>query len=181
MRVLKSAALAAILLAPATSALAQNADAAMGFQPYATLGYSHLHESDADLDIGSITGRFGAKITPYFGAEVEGAFGVLGTEYRLGAAEVEVHLNYEVAGYAVGFLPLNDQFELFARVGYGTQELKFKSGGVSETDSEESVNFGGGLSYFWSPTMGVRGGYTRHEFDGGGGTNVFDIAAVFRF
>ncbi len=180
MRTLKSAALAAVLLAPASAALAQTADT-VGFQPYATLGYSHLHESDADLDIGSLTGRLGAKITPYFGVELEAGFGVLGTEYRIGAVEYEVHQNYQVAGYGIGFLPLNDQFELFARVGYGTQELKVETSLGDGTPSEESVNFGGGLSYFWSPTMGVRGGYTRYEFDGGAGTNVFDISAVFRF
>ena len=89
---------------------------------YGTLGYSQM---DADgADVGAVTGRFGAKFTPNLGAEAEASFGVGSDTFRVGASEIKVEENYDVAVYGVATLPVNANFDLFARAGFGTTELK---------------------------------------------------------
>nr|WP_242397120.1 outer membrane beta-barrel protein [Brevundimonas abyssalis] len=91
---------------------------------YGSLGYSHMEADGADVELGAITGRFGAKLTPYFGFEGEGSFGVRDDEVTIGAVTADIDHNYDLAAYGVAFLPVNPNFELFARLGYGTTELE---------------------------------------------------------
>lgn len=147
---------------------------------YGTLGYSQL---DADgADIGAVTGRFGAKFTPYIGAEAEASFGVGSDTYSVGATSVKVKETYDAAVYGVATLPINPSFDLFARAGFGTTELKASSGGVSATDSNESWNYGVGANYYLDAQNGVRADWTRRDFTNDGGeADVYSVSYVRRF
>lgn len=147
---------------------------------YGTLGYSQLQGDNADL--GAVTGRFGAKFTPYLGAEAEVSFGTDHDTYAFGATTVKVKENYDVAAYGVATLPINPSFDLFARAGYGTTELKASSGGVSATDSNESWNYGVGGNYYIDAQNGVRADWTRRDFTNDGGeADVYSVSYVRRF
>tara|TARA_R110002051_G_scaffold73719_6_gene134013 strand:- start:2779 stop:3351 length:573 start_codon:yes stop_codon:yes gene_type:complete len=146
---------------------------------YGTLGYSQL---DNDADIGAVTGRFGAKFTPYLGAEAEASFGVGHDTFRVGATEVKVKETYDAAVYGVATLPINPSFDLFARAGFGTTELKASSGGISATDSNESWNYGVGGNYYLDAQNGVRADWTRRDFTHDGGeADVYSVSYVRRF
>ena len=137
---------------------------------YGTLGYSQLQGDDADL--GAVTGRFGAKFTPYLGAEAEVSFGVDHDTYSFGATDVKVKENYDVAAYGVATLPINPSFDLFARAGYGTTELKASSG----------WNYGVGGNYYIDAQNGVRADWTRRDFTNDGGeADVYSVSYVRRF
>jgi len=147
---------------------------------YGTLGYSQLQGDNVDL--GAVTGRFGAKFTPYLGAEAEVSFGTDHDTYGLGATTVKVKENYDIAAYGVATLPINPNFDLFARAGYGTTELKASSGGVSATDSNESWNYGVGANYYLDAQNGVRADWTRRDFTHDGGeADVYAVSYVRRF
>lgn len=147
---------------------------------YGTLGYSQMDVDGAD--IGAVTGRFGAKFTPYLGAEAEASFGVGSDTFMVGATEFKAEENYDVAVYGVATLPINPNFDLFARAGYGTTELKASSGGVSATDSNESWNYGVGGNYYIDAQNGVRADWTRRDFTNGGGeADVYSVSYVRRF
>ncbi len=148
---------------------------------YGTLGYSQLDASDGDL--GAITGRLGARLHPNFGAEGEVSVGVRDDEFDVAGVPVKVEHEYDVAAYAVGYLPISEQFELFGRVGYGTTELKASAAGVSTTEDGESVNYGAGANYFFDAQNGVRGDWTRRDFtdDNGGEVDVYSLNYIRRF
>lgn len=173
-----------IILASAALALLAAPAMAQSIQSpayYGTLGYSQLDASDGDL--GAVTGRFGAKLNPNFGAEGEVSVGVRDDDYDFGGVPVTVEHEYDVAAYAVGYLPVTEQFELFGRVGYGTTQIKASTGGVSSTGDGESVNYGAGANYFFDARNGVRGDWTRRDFtdDNGGEADVYSLNYVRRF
>jgi outer membrane immunogenic protein len=151
---------------------------------YGSVGYAHADAGDFDL--GAIQGRLGAKITPYFGVEGELALGVKDDTYRppvsIGASPIDVELNHSAAIYGVGFLPINPNADLFARVGYGTTEIEASAAGISSKADGESWNYGVGGRYFLDANNGFRADYTRQEFqDDGGSADVWAVGYVRKF
>lgn len=150
---------------------------------YWTLGYSHATYEDGEL--GGVTGRLGVRFGRFFGVEGEVTVGVAGDEVRYLGTDVDVDLNHDLGIYAVGFAPVNPNFDVFGRVGYGTTDLEASVAGFTASDNQESFNFGVGAQYFFDGANGVRGEYTRKEFDdsgtGDGGANVWSLAYTRRF
>lgn len=148
-------------------------------QVYGTIGYSQLDADDGDL--GAVTGRIGAKLHRYVGVEGEASFGVNDDDVEIGIPGATVEHNYDVAGYVVGFLPINDNFELFGRVGYGTTELNVSAVGVDTDVSLDGVAYGVGANYFIDGKNGVRGDWTRRDFGDDGEADVWSLSYVRRF
>ena len=147
---------------------------------YGTLGYTQLDGSQGDL--GAVTGRFGAKFTPYLGAEAEASFGVKDEDISFGGVDGKLKHEYDAAIYGVATLPVSPNFDVFARVGYGTTELKAKAAGVSASEDGESVNYGAGANYYFDAQNGVRADWTRRDFRSDGGeADVYSVNYVRRF
>ena len=175
------AATVAILAAAPVAVQAQSMSAP---EIYGSVGYAHADADDFDL--GAIQGRLGAKLTPYLGVEGELAFGVKDDTYNppvsIGGSPINVELNHSAAIYGVGFLPINPQADLFARVGYGTTEIEASAAGISNKADGESWNFGVGGRYFLDGQNGFRADYTRQEFqDDGGSADVWAVGYVRKF
>ncbi|MEI9965883.1 MAG: outer membrane beta-barrel protein [Caulobacteraceae bacterium] len=95
---------------------------------------------------------------------------------------VDDKLKNAYAGYAVGFLPIAPNADLFARVGYGHSNARSTANGVEYNYGEDSVNYGGGAQYFFTPHDGVRAEYTRFDYRHDAGTaNVWSLAYVRKF
>ncbi|MDP1643810.1 MAG: porin family protein [Phenylobacterium sp.] len=176
-----AAAAVAVLAAVPAAGQAQSMSAP---EIYGSVGYAHADAGDFDL--GAIQGRLGAKLTPYFGVEGELAFGVKDDTYRppvsIGGSPIKVELNHSAAIYGVGFLPINPNADLFARVGYGTTEVEASAAGISSKADGESWNYGVGGRYFIDANNGFRADYTRQEFqDDGGSADVWAVGYVRKF
>lgn len=156
---LTAAAAAATLTAGAAAAQSWQAP-----QTYGTIGYTQLDASDANL--GAITGRFGAKVSPYFGGEAEASFGVVDDDFDVGGVTGSIEHEWDAAVYGVGFVPLSDRVELFGRLGYGTTEVKADAAGFSVSEDGESFNYGVGANVFLDERNGLRADWTRRDFDG---------------
>ncbi len=168
---------AAAALAIAAPAMAQD-----GTSYYGGVSYSSTSTDGVDADIGSVTGRFGAKFNQYFGAEVEGSIGINDDTVDVLGTDVDVEPQYDLAAYAVATLPVSPNFELFARGGYGTTEIDVSAAGLSDTISGESWNYGVGANYFFDGVNGVRADWTRKDFeDDGGEADTWSIGYVRRF
>ncbi|WP_409018750.1 porin family protein [Brevundimonas vesicularis] len=148
---------------------------------YGSMGYSQLDQSDGDL--GAITGRLGAKFTPYIGAEGEVSVGVKDDDFTVGGVEGSVKHEYDAAAYLVGTLPVTDQFELFARGGYGTTSIKSELAGVERQADGTSWNYGAGANFFLDGQNGIRGDWTRRDFtdSDAGEVDVYSVSYVRRF
>ncbi len=86
-----------------------------------------------------MTGRLGYKFTPHFGVEGEATFGVDDDTTTVGGVPVKVDLNHQYGVYGVGFVPLNDKFDLFGRVGYATIDAKGRSGPITAGIDDDGV------------------------------------------
>jgi hypothetical protein len=130
---------------------------------YGTLGWA-WHDAD-EASVSTIQGRVGARFHPNFGVEGELGFGIDDDSIAPG---IDAKISDEEAIYAIGFLPINPNLDLFARVGWGRTGFDVDchgpcGGGFDDDDS--GVRFGGGAQWFWDGQNGVRGEYTREEND----------------
>ena len=181
MKSLIAAASALALVAVAAPAFAQSSPFGP-VTPYVNLGYSYadttLNNFGANPGFNVVDGRLGAKLGRYFGAEGELAFGLNTTNQ--GGVGYKVRDTY--AGYAVAFLPIMPHADLFARIGYGHDNLRANVNGQSFTTGTDTVNYGAGGEYFVTPHDGVRVDYTRDDFrDNNGHANVWGVAYVHKF
>lgn len=165
-----AAAMVAAFAAPAMAA---------DVQVYGTAGVA---QSDGDsVDTTAIQARIGARINPYFGVEGEIAHGVKGDSVTVGGSEFKVKNQGEIAGYAVGYYPVTEKIDLFARVGYGNTDYKVSGLGASGIASGNSWNYGVGGQYFFTPQDGIRAEWTRKDFNDGGDANVYGVSYVRKF
>ncbi len=176
MRILLLSAAAAALMA--TPALAQD-NTRTGM--YGSLGYSQMDGADGDL--GAVTARLGTRLNRNLGFEGELSTGVKDDDISVGAIDGSLKLDYDAAAYAVGYLPLSDNFELFGRAGYGTTQVKADVAGFTQTEDGESFNYGAGANWWFNDASGLRGDWTRRDFtdDGGGEVDVYSLNYVRRF
>jgi outer membrane immunogenic protein len=143
----------AIMAAVAAAALFAAPGMASAQNWYAGAGYTQYDFSDADAEVGGITGRVGYNFTQNFGVEGEATFGVDDDD--------GVELDNAVGAYAVGRIPLGNTFGLHGRVGYQNIELDTPTGGVED----DGVSYGAGVSWQATPGLGIRADYTRFEGD----------------
>lgn len=177
MKTLIAAASAATVLALAGAAQAQTAPVGV----YGSVGYANAHSDNVDL--GAIQGRLGYRFMPYVGLEGEAAFGVKKDDVTVAGVTGRAKLEHEAAIYGVGFLPLSDKTDLFARVGYGNTKVKVSALGTSASADGNSWNFGVGGQHYFDGVNGVRADYTRQEFtkSNAGHADVYSIAYTRRF
>jgi opacity protein-like surface antigen len=139
--------------------------------------FQNLRSSTEDTDIG-YQAMFGYRFTRYFAAELALAqFGELKSTARAdmdfggGFVPASVSLTYSAGGpivSAIGILPLNDKFELFARLGYMftsserelTTRVDGENGGFGSAkgDSQDPV-YGLGFSWHINQVYSIRAEY----------------------
>ena len=146
-----------------------------------SVGYTVLDGDDGDL--GAITGRATAKFNRDFGVEGEASFGVKDEDVTVGAVTGSLEHVYDAAAYGVATLPINENFELFGRLGYGTTSIKADVAGFTASEDGESVNYGVGANYFFDGRNGIRADITRRDFtdSNGGEVDTYGIGYVRRF
>jgi outer membrane immunogenic protein len=151
---------ASMLIAPAF--MTANAQQSAGV--YVSGGYTHF-DGDGGAELGAVTGRVGVNLSPNFAIEGEGSLGVKddsGTE-----------LDNEIGVFAVGKLPVSSSFDIFARVGVARIE-------TSPGGDEDGLAYGAGGTLWLTPADGIRGDWTRHDYDAGD-VDAFSISYVRNF
>lgn len=144
------------------------------------------------LNFTAITGRVGYRITDFLALEGEAGFGLSGESFddTVTVSNVNVNVDGEVkidsyyAAFARGILPVSDQFDIFARAGYGQAEiavdLTASASGISDTtnqsDSGDDYLFGVGAEYGFTKNDGVRLDITRFS-----DINIVSLAYSRRF
>lgn len=145
-----------------------------------SLGYTHLDAGDGEL--GAITGRLGYDFTRNFGIEGEASVGVRDEDITIAGVDGSLKHDYDAAAYVVGKVPVSDNLELFARVGYGTTSIKADVAGFTAREDGESINYGAGANWFFDGRNGLRADWTRRDFrDDGGEIDAYGLSFVRRF
>jgi outer membrane immunogenic protein len=158
---------AAVMAAMAGAAQAQVAQPGL----YGSLGY----ERKTDSDLSAVQLRLGSRFGSYLGVEGELGLGVdpntVVFPFITPALQIKNQLRHEAAAYVVGYYPVTANFDVFARLGYGTTALKRTFMLAPDIDvnkfNAESVNYGVGGQYFLDGKNGVRVDYTRQDYNKG--------------
>jgi hypothetical protein len=164
------------LAAPAT---AEQAWAVTPSSFYGNLGYSNFENHS---NTSAVTARLGVRPIKYFGVEGEGAVGfATGQTHAFGGTD-HVRLNTQYAGYAVGYLPVAQNADVFARVGYGATDAHISGPVIDSGNFRAGVAYGAGGQYFFGGPNGVRVDYTRMAYGPTtGDSNVWSMAYVRKF
>lgn len=165
---MKRTSIAALVMSVTTAGAAQ---AQMPIPTFSgSLGYTKKEDSNLE----AVQARLGARFHRNFGVEGEVALGTEPNTLRFPSVPpltIKTQLRQEVGVYAVGYLPLTSNAELFARVGYGNTWLKSTVAqapnlAVTKFDAD-SINLGVGGQYYLDGKNGVRIDYTRQDFSKG--------------
>jgi hypothetical protein len=142
---------------------------------YGSIGYTYADGGTGE-QFGVITGRLGVK-KGYFGVEAEAGGGVVGSHI----GSINTRLDYEVAGYGIVTVPVTNNVQLLARLGYGHSQASAAFGNVSVRVEDNSVNYGAGGIFSLNEHDHIRAEYTRYDFGTGGTVNGWSIAYVRKF
>lgn len=151
-----------LLMAGVASLIAFNANA-VDFKPYigADIGYSHVELNepfnlfDDNFVLGSI--NIGSKITKNFGVEAS-------TQNSAKNESYGVDLSYNGYGLDVfGYLPVNNNVELFASAGVGFYKFEMEGYGYSDNEDKTAFRVGAGAQYNFDDNWAIRG-MLRHIF-----------------
>ena len=156
------------------TALSVCATAAYAQVPTPTISASVGHTKKEDSNLEAIQARLSARFHPNFGIEGEGALGVEPNTLTFPSVpqlSIKNQLRQELGVYAVGYLPVTPNAEVFARVGYGNTWFKRTFAQdpnlfVNKFDAD-SINLGLGGQYYLDGKNGVRVDYTRQDFSKG--------------
>ena len=146
-----------------------------------SIGYTQFDTDSGDL--GAITGRVGYDFTRNFGIEGEASIGVKDDDITVAGVDGKLEHDWDAAAYGVAKLPVNENLELFGRLGYGTTSVTTDLAGVTASGDGESVNYGVGANYFIDGRNGIRADWTRRDFrdDGAGEADTYGLSFVRRF
>ena len=118
---------------------------------------------DVDDEIFGLVGRLGVQ-KDWYGAELEGSVGVIDEDLGGG---VDAGVDYSVAAFAVGRLPISNRLDALARIGYHSTQIGVMAdaGGttVSASDDFDGAAYGAGLEYELDGVSGLRFDYTRYN------------------
>lgn len=167
----------------AVPALAQETNPLGPVSGYGTLGYANIDGNGVDLS--GAQARLGARFGRYFGVEGETTLGLNSDQTSMAGSPTSVRLRDQYAGYAVGYLPVLPNADLFARVGYGRTDTRLSDYGASTTYryGVNSWNYGVGGQYFFNGgPNGVRLDYTRYDYQNHSSDNdVWAVSYVRKF
>lgn len=149
-------------------------------QAYATLGYTD--DASAGANLSAVTGRLGARLGRFVGAEGEAGAGVGSDHATFAAAVASAHLDDRYGVYAVGYLPVAPNVDVLARVGYGAVHDQVSQNGVTLARHDSGPAVGGGVQVFLDGANGVRADYTHNYFGPlDQGEKVWSLAYVRKF
>ena len=157
-----------------TTALSLCATVAHAQIPAPSLSASVGYTKKEDSNLEAVQARLSARFHPNFGIEGEGALGIEPNTLAFPSVPpltIKNQLRRELGVYAVGYLPVTPNAEVFARVGYGNTWFKRTvhlppNLAVNKFDAD-SINFGVGGQYDLDGKNGGRVDYTRQDFSKG--------------
>ncbi|WP_297801472.1 porin family protein [uncultured Brevundimonas sp.] len=145
---------------------------------YGSLGYSYLE----DAYTGAVQGRMGIELNRYLAVETEVGVGVKDKDFSILGAEGTLKHEWDAAGYVVGKIPVGQNFEVFARGGYGHTEMKREIAGVTTDVGGDHWSYGAGAEFKMNEDNGIRADWTRRDFrDDRESGDAYSVSYVRRF
>ena len=149
---------ASLILASISCAFADNEP-----KGYYAIGYSFIQGKVPvfSANLGAIQGSLGWQANRYFAFEATGVAGVV--DANISGIRLKLDSGYLVS--VVPRLPINDDFSLYARIGYSNATFSATGYGLNISGSNHDTAFGGGLEYSKSVStykLGARLEYAQY-------------------
>jgi opacity protein-like surface antigen len=133
----------------------------------------------------ALRGILGYELNPNLAVEGMVAFGMSDATVKVNgvsATGVKLEIDNAVGLYLKPKTKLNDQVELFGRVGFARVKGTISAAGFgSETESESSFSYGAGFSYAINPTTSLNADYMQYLSKDGFKVNGFTFGVGFKF
>jgi len=175
----------AIALAMVSASIAAQA------QMYGEIGYTSTSAKQQIDGLGikaspsALRGILGYELNPHLAVEGLVAFGMTSDTLKVNGVSVpglELELDSAVGLYLKPKTQLNEQVELFGRVGFARVKGTSSAAGLgSESDSDTSFSFGAGLSYAINPSTSLKADYMQYLNKDGFKVNGFTFGLGFKF
>ena len=155
------------ILLLAAGLMAGNAAFAQGFYAGGALGFTNIEDSEDGVTYSDTPLGFrlvaGYDINENFG--VEGAYVTSGTANdTIDSIEVEAELSGFVISF-LGHLPINEQLNVFGKLGYYTGETDVSAFGITVSEDADGVTAGAGLRYDFANNLTLRGDLDWYDSD----------------
>lgn len=129
---------------------------------YAGLNYTFMNadynDSNADADLGTLSGKVGVMATPFLGVEARAGFGV--DDDRVGIADVSIDNFY--GGYATVNLANESPVTPYAVLGFTRVESEADLGSSTIRDDGSDVSYGLGVNMQFAPNLSGNLEYMRY-------------------
>ncbi len=129
--------------------------------------YGAIGVTSYELDTYGLDAKFGYNFNKYFGIEAQGVLGLTTNSSRLcsspSCATIKEKVDHTIGAFAIARLPLNEEFEVFARGGIHNTKYSYDINNLNNTMLESTktgVAAGGGLQYNLNSNNAIRAEYT---------------------
>lgn len=146
---------------------------------YAGLNYSFINiESDGDdVDVGTLSAKVGGLVTPFFGLEARGGFGV--DDDRTGG--VDYSLDNFFGGYATLNLANESPATPYVIFGVTRVEVEAESFLGTTTEDESDFSYGAGVNVELAPEVSGNVEYMRYYDKNGSTVDGLGLGVTFYF
>lgn len=144
--------------APAVADMYKTSDA--GLYAGANYTFVSIEDDTIDADLGTLSGKVGANVTPYFGLEARAGFGVKDDDVANGFAEVSA--NSFFGAYATLSLANESPVTPYAILGFTRYELELESAVGSEKDDDSDLSYGIGVNVAMTEALSGNVEYMRY-------------------
>ncbi|PIT77015.1 porin family protein [Limnohabitans sp. G3-2] len=172
-----------------TAAIALASVAAQA-QIYGEVGYTTTRAKiTGDGEVGkaspsALRGFLGYELNPNLAVEGMAAFGMSDATVKVDgvATEAKLEIDNAVGLYLKPKVKLNDDVEMFGRVGFARVKGTLSVPGLgSETYRDSGFSYGAGLSYAINPSTSLNADYMHYFSKDGIKVNGFTVGVGFKF
>ncbi|SEK95803.1 Opacity protein [Roseateles sp. YR242] len=129
----------------------------------------------------ALRGIAGWNVHQYVALEVMVAAGVSDDNFDSGAGAYKAKVENAYGVYIKPKYALNDQFEVFGRVGFANSKVKLSTTGLSGSDSDSDVSWGLGATYKFNKQWYGAADYTSYFNKDGLKVDGFALNVGYRF
>lgn len=146
---------------------------------YGGLNYSFINIDNGrdDVDVGTLSAKVGGRVTPFFGLEARGGFGV--DDDRIGG--VDYSLDNFFGGYATLNLANESPATPYVIFGFTRLEVEAESFLGTTTEDESDFSYGAGVNVELSQEVSGNVEYMRYYDKDGSTVDGLGLGVTFNF
>ena len=129
----------------------------------------------------ALVGRLGYGVFDNIAIEGRFGFGLADDEITVGNVEVEAEIDQIAGAYAVGYLPVAEQFSLYGLAGFTYGELSASAFGLSFDEDDTDFSYGLGAKVDLTENVSGYGEWVQYFDESTYETSAISVGAAYHF